>query len=42
LLLIQIGAIVVHLRRGEARLIGLNIGLVVMLAITIWLASVWV
>jgi uncharacterized membrane protein len=41
LLLVQLGAIVLHLRRGEANVIGLNIGLVVALGLTCWLASVW-
>jgi len=41
LLLVQIGGIVLHLRRGEANVIGLNIGLVVALGLTCWLASVW-
>ncbi|WP_433040624.1 DoxX family protein [Dactylosporangium sp. CS-033363] len=41
LVLIQIGGIVTHLRRGEARLIGLNIGLLLAAAVTVWLATVW-
>jgi hypothetical protein len=32
----------VHLRRGEANVIGLNIGLLVAAAVTAWLATVWV
>ncbi|MGX6606530.1 DoxX family protein [Micromonosporaceae bacterium Da 78-11] len=40
LLLVQIGGITVHLSRGEARLIGLNIGLLVTAAVTVWLATV--
>jgi hypothetical protein len=41
LLLIQVGGIAVHLSRGEARLIGLNIGLLVAAAVTIWLTTTW-
>jgi DoxX-like family len=39
--LLQIGATTVHLRRGEARLIGLNIGLIIVAAATVWLATTW-
>jgi hypothetical protein len=42
LALIQIGGIVVHLSRGEAKVIGLNIGLLVAAAVTVWLATIWV
>ncbi|MEU0559417.1 DoxX family protein [Dactylosporangium sp. NPDC006015] len=38
LVLIQVGGIAVHLSRGEARLIGLNIGLLVAAAAAVWLA----
>jgi len=31
----------VHLRRDEAKLIGLNLVLVAIIAVTIWLATVW-
>lgn len=41
LVLIQIGAISLLLRRGEAKLIGLNIVLLVLAAVEIWLATVW-
>ena len=41
LVLIQVGGIAVHLSRGEARLIGLNIGLLVTAAATVWLATTW-
>ncbi|GIH22578.1 membrane protein [Acrocarpospora phusangensis] len=41
LALIQVGGIAVHLRRGEARLIGLNIALLVTLAVTAWLGTTW-
>ncbi|WP_410809274.1 DoxX family protein [Micromonospora sp. 067-2] len=40
LVLIQIGGIVVHLSRGEARLIGLNIALLLAAAATAWLGVV--
>jgi hypothetical protein len=39
LVLIQAGAIVVHLSRGETRLIGLNIALLVAAAAAAWLAT---
>jgi uncharacterized membrane protein len=42
LVLVQIGAIILHVSRGEAKVIGLNIGLVVALGVTAWLASAWV
>ncbi|NUR50655.1 MAG: DoxX family protein [Hamadaea sp.] len=38
LALIQVGGIALHLSRGEARLIGLNIVLLVLAAVTAWLA----
>ncbi len=41
LFLIQVGGIAVHLSRGEARLIGLNIALLVTAAATIWLGTIW-
>jgi hypothetical protein len=40
--LIQVGGISLHLRRGEAKLIGLNIALFVLAGVAIWLATVWV
>ena len=39
LVLIQIGAIALHLSRGEARLIGFNIVLLVLGGVTVWLAT---
>ena len=39
--LIQVGAIALHLSRGEARLIGLNIALLVAAAATVWLGTTW-
>jgi hypothetical protein len=41
LALIQIGGIAVHLSRGEANLIGLNIGLLITAAATAWLGTTW-
>ncbi|MBW6435588.1 DoxX family protein [Actinoplanes hulinensis] len=41
LTLLQVGAIITHLRRGEARLIGLNIGLLASSVATAWLATAW-
>ncbi|MGW7292294.1 DoxX family protein [Streptomyces xiamenensis] len=41
LLLVQVGGIVVHLSRGEARLIGLNIGLLVAAGAAGWLGTGW-
>ncbi|MFI5914289.1 DoxX family protein [Dactylosporangium sp. NPDC051541] len=42
LVLVQVGGIVTHLSRGEARLIGLNIGLLIAAAVLVWLGTVWV
>ncbi|SNY74602.1 DoxX family protein [Paractinoplanes atraurantiacus] len=42
LVLVQIGGIALHLSRGEARLIGFNIVLLVLAAVAVWLATVWV
>jgi hypothetical protein len=41
LVLIQVGGIAVHLSRGEARLIGLNIALLLAAGATAWLATTW-
>lgn len=41
LVLVQVGAITVHLRRGEARLIGLNVVLLLAAITTVWLATTW-
>ncbi|HEY3688346.1 MAG TPA: DoxX family protein [Streptosporangiaceae bacterium] len=41
LVLVQIGAMVLHLRRGEAKLIGLNIILLLAAAAAAWLATAW-
>jgi len=39
--LIQVGATSLHLSRGEVKVIGLNIGLLVLAGVEIWLATVW-
>jgi hypothetical protein len=41
LVLIQVGGISLHLSRGEAKLIGLNIALLVLAGVEIWLATTW-
>jgi hypothetical protein len=41
LALIQVGGIIVHLSRGEANLIGLNIGLLIAAAAAAWLGTTW-
>ena len=41
LVLLQVCAISLHLSRGEARLIGLNVVLLVLACVEIWLATVW-
>ena len=41
LAVLQIGAIILHLARGEARLLGFNALLIVLAGVTIWLATIW-
>ncbi|TMR97861.1 DoxX family protein [Nonomuraea basaltis] len=41
LVLIQVGGIAVHVSRGEARQIGLNIALLAAAAATAWLGTTW-
>ena len=41
LVLIQVGAISLHLSRGEAKLIGLNIALLALAGAAIWLSTIW-
>lgn len=41
LVLIQVGGISLHLSRGEAKLIWLNIVLLVLAGVEIWLATAW-
>ncbi|MGV9677114.1 DoxX family protein [Nocardia sp. NPDC003482] len=42
LVLVQIGGTAVHVARGETRVIGLNIVLLVLAAVTVWLGTVWI
>jgi hypothetical protein len=42
LVLIQVGGIAVHVSRGEVRVIGLNIALLVAAAVTAWLGTTWI
>jgi hypothetical protein len=39
--LVQVGALYVHLSRGEVKVIGLNIGLLALAGVTVWLSTVW-
>jgi hypothetical protein len=41
LALIQVGGIALHLSRGEAKLIGLNVALLVLAGVAIWLSTAW-
>ena len=41
LLVLQIAAAAFHLSRGEKENIGLNLGLIVVTAVLVWLATVW-
>ena len=41
LALIQVGGISLHLSRGEAKMIGLNIVLLAFAGVAIWLSSTW-
>jgi DoxX-like family len=41
LVLIQVGGISLHLSRGEAKMIGLNIALLVLAGVAIWLSTTW-
>ena len=41
LFVIQVGAIVVHLSRGESKVIGLNVALLVLAAVAAWLSTSW-
>jgi hypothetical protein len=40
--LVQVGAISLHLSRGEAKLIPFNVFLLVLAGVAVWLATVWV
>lgn len=41
LVLVQVGGITLHVRRGEIRVLGLNVALLVLAAVEIWLATIW-
>ena len=41
LVLVQIGAIILHVARGEARQLGFNIGLLLLAIVEVWLATIW-
>lgn len=41
LVLIQVGAIWLHLSRGEAKMIGFNVVLLALAGVAIWLATTW-
>ena len=41
LVLVQVGAIILHLVRGEARQLGLNAALLVLAGVVVWLATIW-
>jgi hypothetical protein len=41
LVAVQVGAVIVHLARGEARQLGFNIALIVLAVVTVWLATFW-
>jgi DoxX-like family/Protein of unknown function (DUF2523) len=42
LVLLQVGAMSLHLSRGEAKLTGLNVGLLAIAGVEVWLATAWV
>lgn len=42
LVLLQLGAIALHLRRGEVRVLGFNGVLLVLAGLTVWLATTWI
>ncbi|SDE52121.1 DoxX family protein [Glycomyces harbinensis] len=41
LLVVQFGAIALHLKRGEAGVLGLNVVTAVLAAAAVWLSTVW-
>ena len=41
LLVVQIGAIALHLKRGETNVLGLNVVVTVLAAAAVWLSTVW-
>jgi DoxX-like family len=42
LALVQVGGTILHLSRGEARVIGLNLALLAAAGVTAWLATTWI
>lgn len=42
LVLVQVGAIALHLSRGETKVLGMNVALLVLAGVLVWLATVWV
>ena len=40
-LVLQVLATALHLSRGEARVTGLNLGLIVLAGVAVWLATAW-
>ena len=41
LVLVQVGGITLHVRRGEIRVLGLNVALLALAAVEVWLATIW-
>ncbi len=41
LVLVQVGAITLHVRRGELRQLGMNVALLVLAGVAAWLATTW-
>jgi hypothetical protein len=41
LVLIQIGGMSLHLSRGEAKMIGLNVVLLILAGVAVWLSTTW-
>jgi hypothetical protein len=41
LVLIQVGGIVTHVSRGEVKVLGLNIALLILAGVAVWLATSW-
>ncbi len=41
LVLIQVGGIITHLSRGEVKVLGLNVALLILAAVAVWLATSW-
>lgn len=41
LALVQVGGLTLHLTRGETRVVGLNVALLLVAGVVAWLATVW-